>query len=202
MTDRWYGIESTSVSVAKHTGIIITNMFLQGLFLQPLHKGISTVVSIQTSLLVSLQDDILHHLCKDNSASIFLHSSLLTSLRNEFLQSSLLTSLRNGFLQSSLPVSLRSEFLQSSLLASLWNIFLRSLYRDISKVTSIPSKPEIFLQSICKFMIISKQVKPEPLKSWLLSHTSLQSFAKLFYKYIGYYVIDQNTINNTWNIRR
>ena len=63
------------------------------------------------------------------------------------------------------------------------------------------SKPEILLQSICEFTILSKQVKPEISKSWLPLHASLQSYGKTFYKYIGYYVIDQNTSIDTWNIR-
>ena len=124
-----------------------------------------------------------------------LLSSLLTSLRSGFLQSSVLTSLRSEFLQSSLHASLRSKFLLSSLLSSLWNIFLRSLYKDISIVTyilskleifvqGIHSKPEILLQSIQEFMMLSKQVKPEVSKSWLPLHTSLLSYVKFVYKYI------------------
>ena len=53
-------------------------------------------------------------------------------------------------------------------------------------------------------MILFKQVKPEAFKSWLLLHTSLQSCAKLFYKCIGYYVINRNTNtnNDTCSIRK
>ena len=80
-------------------------------------------------------------------------------------------------------------------------------------VTSIPSKPEIFvqgihskpemlLQNIQGFEIVPKQVKPKAPKSWLSLNSSLQLYAKLFYKYIGYYVIDLNTDNNVWNIRK
>ena len=69
-------------------------------------------------------------------------------------------------------------------------------------VQGIHSKPEILLQSIREFMISSKQVKREVSKSWLPLHASLQSSEKLFYKYLGYYVIDQNNNNNTWNIRK
>ena len=54
----------------------------------------------------------------------------------------------------------------------------------------LQSKPEIFLQDNCEFTILSKQVKPEVSKSWLPLHALLQLSAKLFYKYIGYYVID------------
>ena len=49
---------------------------------------------------------------------------------------------------------------------------------------------------------LSKQVKPEAFKSWLLLNESLQSSVTLFYAYIGYYLINQNTNNNTWNIRK
>ena len=66
----------------------------------------------------------------------------------------------------------------------------------------IQSKPEIFLQRIREFTILSKQVKPESSKSWLPLHASLQSSAKSFYKYIGYYVIDQNNNIDTRNIRK
>ena len=69
-------------------------------------------------------------------------------------------------------------------------------------VQGIHPKPEILLQNIRESTILSKQVKPEASKSWLPLYVSLQSCAKLFYKYIGYYVIDQNTNNNTWNIRK
>ena len=34
-------------------------------------------------------------------------------------------------------------------------------------------------------------------KSWPPLHSSLQSYVKLFYKYIGYYVIDRNNNNDT-----
>ena len=46
-------------------------------------------------------------------------------------------------------------------LTSLCTIFLRRLYEDIHTVTPIPSNPEIFLQYIWGFVIISEQVKPE-----------------------------------------
>ena len=55
-------------------------------------------------------------------------------------------------------------------------MFLGCLYEDIPMVTSVPSKPEMFvqgihskpetiLQSIQGFMIVPKQVKPEAPKS-------------------------------------
>ena len=50
--------------------------------------------------------------------------------------------------------------------------------------------------------MLFKQVKPEVSKSWSPLHASLKSCAKFFHKYIGYYVIDQNTNNNTWSIRK
>ena len=202
-----------SVSMIKLNWIISISTFLQGLILQYLHKAIINIGCLQPSLPVSLYENILCHLYKGISTVMCLLSPLLTSLRGESLRSSLLISLMSVNLQSSLLTSLRSKFLQSSLLASLWNIFLRCLYKDIPTVTPIPSKPEIFVQSIHpkpeillqnihKFMVFSKQVKLEASKSWLPSHVSLQSRAKLFYKYIGYYVIDQNTNNNTWNIKK
>ena len=170
-------------------------------------------MSLQPSLLVSLQGNILCHLCKGISTVMSLQSSLLALLRSGFLRSSLPASLKSEFLRSSLPVFLRSEFLRSSILASIWNIFLQCLYGDISTVTSIPSKPEIFLQSIqskpeislqriCEFTILSKQVKSEASKSWLLLNESLQLSVTLFYKYIGCYVINQTINNTTWNIKK
>ena len=69
-------------------------------------------------------------------------------------------------------------------------------------VTPIHPKPEILLQSSWKIKILSKQVIPEASKSWLSLHASLQLYAKIFYKYIGYYEIDQNNNNITWNIRK
>ena len=165
-------------------------------------------MSLQPYLLVSLQDNILSHLYRGISTVMSLQSFLLTYFSNGFLQLSLLTSLRSKFLQSSLHASLRSEFLRSSILISLWNIFLRRLYGDISTVTNITSnlkiflqgiqsKLEIFLQRIREFTISSKQVTPEASKSWLLLHKSLQSSVTFFYEYIGYYVIDQNTNNDS-----
>ena len=149
--------KSTRISVIKPTGIIIKSMFLQGLFLQHLHKNVSNIVSLQQYLPASIQDNILGHLYKDFSTVVSLLSSLPTSLRSRFLQSSLLASLRNKFLGLSLLVSLRSEFLRPSLFAYLWNIFLWCLYRDISTeiFLHIPSKPETCLQLICEFIILS-----------------------------------------------
>ena len=66
----------------------------------------------------------------------------------------------------------------------------------------IHPKPEILLQNIRVFAILSKQVKHEVFKSWLTSHTPLQPCAKLLYKYIGHYLIDQNTNNDILNIRK
>ena len=113
--------KSRSICMIKHTWITSTSIFLQGLILQYLQEVLNIVVSLHPSLPVSLQDNIWHHLYRGISTVISLQSSLFTYLRNEFLQSSLLTSLRSEFLQSSLSASLRSEFLQTSLLPSLWN---------------------------------------------------------------------------------
>ena len=188
----------------------IVSTILQGLFLQHLHKRFTTVVYPQPSILLSLHDDVLHHLYQGIYPVVSLQPSLHMSLQDNILLhlyrcvstivslwSSLLASLRSEFLQSSLFASLRSDFLRSSLLASLWNIFLRRLYRDISTVTSVPSKPEFFLQHICEFTICSIQAKPETFMLWLLLHASVQTSVLLFYKYIGYYMIDQTTNNTT-----
>ena len=133
---------------------------------------------------------------------VFLLSPLLTSLRSKLLQSSLLTSLRIEFLWSSLRTSLRSDFLQLSLPTSQWSIYLRLLYKDIPTVIPIPPKPEVLLQSTREITILSNHIKSEASKLWLPLHASLKSCTKLFYKYIGYYVIDWNTDNNTWSIKR
>ena len=80
------------------------------------------------------------------------------------------------------------------ILASLRKIFLRRLYEDIHTVMGIPSKPEIFVQGI--------QVKPETPKSWIPLCSSLHSYLKLFYKFITYYMFNNNYNIDTWNIRR
>lgn len=118
--------KSTSVFVIKLTGISSTSTFLQGLFLQYLHEVKNIIVTPQLPLLVSLHDDVLHHLYEGIYMVVSLLTSLLASLRSEFLQSSLLASLKSEFLRLSLFTSLRSEFLQSYLLASLGSGFLRS----------------------------------------------------------------------------
>ena len=147
-------------------------------------RNTSTVVRLlsllQVSLRMSLRDDILHHLYKGISTIMLLLLSLHTSLQSEFLQPSLLASLRSGILQSSLLTSLQSKFV----LASLWKIFLRRLYEDILTVTAIPPKPEMLIQGI--------QVKPETPKTWLPLCSSLHSYSKLFYKFVTYYMFDNN----------
>ena len=52
---------STSVSL-KHTGTSTLSTFLQGLFLQYLHKAVITILCLQPSLPVSAHEDILRHL--------------------------------------------------------------------------------------------------------------------------------------------
>ena len=69
--------KSMSASMIKHTGITNTNIFLQGLLLQYLHKVVNTIVSLQPSLPVSLQDNILSHLYRYISSVMSLQSSLL-----------------------------------------------------------------------------------------------------------------------------
>ena len=98
--------KSTSVSMTKPTGITGTSTYLQGLFLQHLHKFINTIVCLQPSLPVSLHANIIRHLYKGISTVVSLLSSLLASLRSKFLQSSLLVSPRTEFLRSSLLVYL------------------------------------------------------------------------------------------------
>ena len=191
----------TSVSIIKPNEITNTSTFLQGLLLQYIHKVVTNIVCLQPYLPVSLHEKNLCHLHKGISTIVCLLLFLLTSLRSEFLQLSLLVSLRSEILQLSLLTSLRSKFLRSSILASLWNIFLQRLYKDVPTVTLIPSKPEMFvqgihskpeilLQNIQEFTTLSKQVKPEAFNSWLSLHALLQPYTKLFYKYIGCYVID------------
>ena len=85
--------KSTSSSMIKPTGIISTSMFLQGSFIQYLHKAVHTIVSLQPSLSVSLHDNILCHFYKGICTVVSLLSSLLTALRSEFLWLSLPTSL-------------------------------------------------------------------------------------------------------------
>ena len=60
----------------------------------------------------------------------------------------------------------------------------------------------MFLQNIQRFMITPKQVKPETPKSWIPLRSSLQPYAKSFYKFVGYYMIDSNNNINTLNIRK
>ena len=74
----------------KPTGIISTSIFLQGWFQQYLNKVVTTVVSLQFSLPVSLHNDILCHLYEGISTIESLLSSLLESVKSEFLLSSLL----------------------------------------------------------------------------------------------------------------
>ena len=81
-------------------------------------------------------------------------------------------------------------------------MFLQRLYEDIPTVTRINSKPEIFLQNIRVFMCATKQVKHEIPKSWLPSHSSLQSYTNLFYKFVTYYMFDDSYNIDTWNIKK
>ena len=108
----------TSISV-KHSETTNTSTFLQGLFAMYLHK----------TVIISL--DVPCHLYNGISTVVHLLMSLLISLWNGILQSSLLTplpsiiiSLKNGVIQSSLLVSLQSTFVLVSPLTSLWKIFL------------------------------------------------------------------------------
>ena len=217
--------KSTDVSV-KHTGTTSTSTFLQGLFLQYLHKAVVTILYLQPSLPMSIHEDILRHLYKGIYMVVHLLLFLLASLRSKVLQSSLLLSLQSKFLQSSLRVSLQSGFLRSSpleslqnkflwsiLLVSLWNIFLRRLYKDISMIPPIPLKPEIYIQGIHSkleivlpnirgFVIVPKQVKPEAPKSWLPARSLLQPYAKFFYKFDTYCMFDYNYNIDIQNIRK
>ena len=71
--------KSTSVYV-KYTGTTSTSTFLQGLFLQYLHKTVITILSLQPSLPMSVHDNILRHLYKDIYTVVHLLSCLLASL--------------------------------------------------------------------------------------------------------------------------
>ena len=122
------------------------------LILRDLYKGISTVVyllfSLQLSLQVSLQENILCRIYIDISTTAHLLLSLLTPLQ--------------------------SKFVLTSPLAYLWKMFLRNLYEDIPTVTRIHSKSEILLQYIREFMRTTKQAKPETPKTWISSCSSLK----------------------------
>ena len=69
--------KSTSVSMIKLNGITSTSTFLQCLLLQYLNKVVNTIVSLQLSLLMSLPDNILRHLYEGISTVVSLLSSLL-----------------------------------------------------------------------------------------------------------------------------
>ena len=90
--------KSTIVSMIEQTEITSTSTFLQGLFLQYLHKVVNNNVSLQQSIVVSLQNYILCLFFRGISTIMSLQSSLPTYLRNRFLRSSLLTCLRSKFL--------------------------------------------------------------------------------------------------------
>ena len=111
--------KSTSKSMTNSIGITNTSTFLQGLFLQYLHKAVITIVCLQPSLLVSLYENILRNLYQSISTVVRLLSSLFISPRSEFVQSSLLVSLRSEIIRSSLLASLQSKFIQSYILVFL-----------------------------------------------------------------------------------
>ena len=74
-----------SVSTIQPTEITIIRTFLQGLFLQHLHQGVNTVLSLQLSLLVSLRDDILCHLYRGVYTVGSLQPSLPVSPQDDIL---------------------------------------------------------------------------------------------------------------------
>ena len=51
-------------------------------------------------------------------------------------------------------------------------------------------------------MIAPKQVKSWAPKSWIPLHSSLQPYAKSFYKFVTYYIIEHNYNIDTWTFRR
>ena len=51
-------------------------------------------------------------------------------------------------------------------------------------------------------LVQSIQVKPETPKTWLPMCSSLHSYVKLFYKFVTYYVFDNNHNIDTWNHRK
>ena len=140
----------------------------------------SLQIFLREDILHHLYEDILHHLFKDISTNMLLLLSLHTSLRSEFLQPSIIVSLRSGILLLSLLTSLQSKFV----LTSLSKLFLQRLYNYIVTVTTIPSKPEMIVQGI--------QVKPETHKTWLYLCSSIHLYLKLFYKFVTYYMFDNN----------
>ena len=50
-------------------------------------------------------------------------------------------------------------------------------------------------------MCATKQVKPEA-KSWLPLHLSIQSYTKSFYKFVTYYMFNNNYNTDTYNTRK
>ena len=147
------------------------------------------------SLQVSLHENILRHLygC--------VHTIVSTYISKEWISMIISTCISKEWNYTIIITRISMEYIPTT---SLWRI---------PTVTPIPSKPEMFvqgiyskpeilLQNIWKFKILSKEVKPESSKLWLLLHASLQSYTKLFYQYIGYYVVNKNTNNNTRNIRK
>ena len=64
----------------------------------------------------------------------------------------------------------------------------------------MPSKPEILLQNIRGFVIVPEQVNPKALKLWLSSCSLLQPYAKSFYIFVTYYMIDHSYNIDSWNI--
>ena len=72
-----YGIE--------HTDITIVSIFLQGLFLQHLHKRATTTVPLRLSILVSLCDHILHHFYQGIHTNVYLQLSLPMCLQDNVL---------------------------------------------------------------------------------------------------------------------
>ena len=169
------------------TGTTIIHTFLKSLFLQHLHEEVNTVLSLQPSLLVSLQDDILRHLYRGISTFVSLQLSLLTSLRSRFLQASIFMSLGNlcpqhlyGGISTILPIQAKHV------------IFLRRLYKCISTAFPIQAKSVIFLQRLYKYIytVFFTPIKPETPTFKLLLNVSLHASVIHFYKYIGYNVND------------
>ena len=163
--------------------------------LLPMGPGRSSSISMRynlTTITSTFPQDIPSHLYK--GISIIVHLIL-----------PLLVSLRNGVLSSSLLLSLQSTSVLESPLTPLWNIFLRRLYKDISTIIYIQVKLEThsydhLYEDVST--VTPKHTKLEITRSWVLSHSSLQTYMKYFHKLITNYMIDCNYSNNNGNIRR
>ena len=134
--------KSTSISM-KYDGATNKSTSLHGLFLLCLYETVIAILCLHLSLTVYIHKDILYYLYKGISTVVYLLLSLLISLRNGSLRSSLLTFLpylhvyiRNGVLQSSLLVFLRSNFVRAFPITSIGK-YSYTVYTKISVLSRL-----------------------------------------------------------------